>query len=288
MEDPESKDTLMAEPDSTSQTLVLFGRPFRIKQGPLDMFTLMKLAVTITALQVILSSAIVFMRPTLPYQMRWIPVMASSSIAILYGLMCGNIVSGGWGTSSGRFWCDVKIMYARGFNTIRSITNLWTTSLLFIYMSLLLGQSHPLCIALLCFSAMVIEWQTGTGENVNQYDIKSFERFVDQDGIMCLESLHAFQQQKADQQKSHWLPTILATAARIYVCAAILMSGDYSLDTHTFKVPLLVLVTLYLCAIPAAIEFAHHKQLITFCQVEAYRVIIDIIIPTIINAFSLV
>lgn len=287
MEDPESKETLVTESPSSSHALTLFGIPLRIKQTPLNMFTLVKIGMIITALQVILSSAIVFMRPQLPYQMRWIPVLATSSIAILYGLMCGNIVSGGWGTASGRFWCDVKIMYARGFNTIRSITNLWTTSLFFIYMALLLNNNHSLIAALLCFSAMVIEWQTGTGENINQYDIKSFERFVDTDGIMCLESLHAFQLQKSDQ-KTHWLPTILASTARVYICTAIFASGNYTADTHTFKIPLLVLITLYLCIIPIVIEFCYHKHIITFCQVEAYRTISDIIVPTIINAFSLV
>lgn len=287
MEDPESKETLFHESPPTNHALTLFGIPLRVKQMPLNMFTLVKVGLIVTALQVILSSAIVFMRPQLPYQMRWIPVLATSSIAILYALMCGNIISGGWGTASGRFWCDVKIMYARGFNTIRSITNLWTTSLFLIYMAFLLDNSQFLVVALLCFSAMVIEWQTGTGENINQYDIKSFERFVDADGILCLESLHAFQVQKSDQQ-TYWLPTILASTARLYICTMIFASGNFTADTHTFKIPILVLITLYLCIIPIVIEICYHKHIITFCQVEAYRTITDISIPTIINAFSLV
>jgi hypothetical protein len=286
MEDPETETLVAENTGSTEVPLTVCGIPFRLKRAKLSLFELSKLGAIVVTLEMIVAAALSFMRPSLPMLMRWMPILGTLGVAALYALTCANIVSGGWGADDGRFWCDVKIMYARGFNTIRSMANIWSTAFYLSYAALLLGHASPLTIPLMAFVAAVIEWQTATGENLNQYDIKAFDKFVDAQGVLCLESLHNLQLQKC-AQRVYWTPTILSITARLYVFTALLATGTFG-TTHTFQIPLVCILVVHICLVPAVNEFAHYKQLFTFCQVEVYRTVADMVNVSILLTLSLV
>lgn len=287
MEDPESKHTLVSEEEPHQLPLKICSVPFRLKRPTLAMREMIKVAAIITSLQVILSIGVLFMRPALQFYMRWYSIWASIPIAVLYVTMYINLASGGWGSASSRFWCDVKIMYARGFNTMRTISRIFSVSIFLIYLSVLLGQRAPLALWLMLLVGALIEWQVGTGENVNQYDVKAYDKFMNEDGILCLESLNYYQTQK-DAQRVKWTPFAITVLTRFYATTCILCTGTYTNIELVFQIPLATCIVFYIAIVPTMFEFVYYKGVLTFCQLELYRSVMDIAFCLIIHAFSLV
>lgn len=281
MEDPESKNTLMTE--ESSAPLTLCNLIVRIKSDQrLTMQDLCRFASAILVLQFICVIAIRFMRT----DAYWLPVLAMLPTCLLYIVMYLNLLTGPWGSENGRFWCDVKIMYVRGYNTIRTVTRMFSISLLFIFMNHLLGNSQTLATLLLVVIMVVIEWQSGLAENANQYDIKAFDKFMDGDRL-CLESLHFFQLQKKSDQ-SHWMAYVIACVVKIYTVTCIFMTANTSTPSAVFQIPIIILITLYSILLPTLIDFIYLKSMATFCQVEIVRTVSDVVFPFLVVVFSLV
>lgn len=283
MEDPESKNTLMAEEAVSSTPLTLCNLIFRIKSDQrLTMHDLCKCASAILILQLVCFIAIRFMR-TNAY---WLPVIAILPTCLLYVIMYLNLLTGPWGSENSRFWCDVKIMYVRGYNTIRTVSRMFSISLLFIFMNHLLGHSQTLVTLLLVLIMIVIEWQSGLAENANQYDIKAFDKFMHGDQL-CLESLHFFQLQKKSEA-SHWMAFVIAFVVKLYTVTCIFITASNTTSDPVFQIPIIIVITLYSILLPTLLDFIYLKSMATFCQVEIVRTVSDIVFPFLVVIFSLV
>lgn len=283
MEDLESKNTLMTEEAISSTPLSICNLIFRLKSDQrLTMHDLCKCASAILSLQIICLVAIRFMR-TNAY---WLPVIAILPTCLLYVIMYLNLLTGPWGSENSRFWCDVKIMYVRGYNTIRTVTRMFSISLFFIFMNHLLGHTQTLVTLLLILIMVVIEWQSGLAENVNQYDIKAFDKFMDGDKL-CLESLHFFQLQKKSEN-AHWMSFIIAFVVKLYTVTCIFITANNTIPGPVFQVPIVITITLYSILLPTLLDFIYLKSMATFCQVEIMRTVFDTVFPFLVVVFSLV
>lgn len=285
MEDPESKNTLMNEEVVSSMPLTLCNLICRIKSDQrLTMQELCKWASAILILEFVCAIAIRFMRTTA----YWLPVIAMLPTCLLYVVMYLNLLTGPWGSENSRFWCDVKIMYVRGYNTIRTVTRMFSISLLFMFLNHLLGHSQTLATLLLILIIVVIEWQSGLAENANQYDIKALDKFMDDDRL-CLESLHYFQLQKKFEA-SHWMSFVIAFVAKLYTvtCVFITSVGEPSVPGPVFQIPIIIMITLYSILMPTLLDFIYFKSMATFCQVEIMRTVSDVVFPFLVVMFSLV
>ena len=283
MDDLESKNTLMTEEIEPSAPLSLCNLVFRLKPDKkLNMQDVTKCAGAITLIELVIAIAVRYMRPNA----FWLPVLALLPICMLYNIMFLNVTTGPWGSENSRFWCDVKIMYVRGYNTIRTITRMFSTSILFVFMNHLLGHTQILVTLLLILIIVVIEWQSGLAENAHQYDIKVFDRFMD-GNCLCLESLHFYQLQKKSQT-SHWMSFAIACFVKIYTVTCIFITASGHQESPFFQVPIIINITVYSIILPALLDFAYLKSAATFCQVEMVRTVADVFFPFIVIIFSLV
>ena len=288
MEDPESKTTLVSEDTSTSAPLTLCSATVRFKRTTLAMRELCKCAAATLTVQIISAIAIAFMRSELENVPlgRWFVILALCPKCILYVFMYSNLVTGPWGSENSQFWCDVRIMYARGFNTIRTVVGMFSTSGLFVFLSMLLGHASTLSFALLFIMGVLAEWQSGVAENINQHDIKAFDRFISGD-VLCLETLHYYQlQHKNDRQR--WTAFVICFVIKMYALTCMLATANVQTHFLVFQIPIAFMIVLYTCILPPILHFMYLKHLATFVQLELYRSVMDVTASVLILSFSLV
>lgn len=285
MEDPEEKNSFVDSSEIHETPLTICSTKCRFGPSSLTMHQLIKTVFSIVTLEFICILAVYFMRgldnwPVLLGAIQMIPVM------ILYLCMYLNLVMGGWGAANSRFWCDVKIMYARGFNTIRTITLFFSRTFCFWFIAIILQEQNILNMLLLPILAFIAEWQVGLSENKNQYDVKVHDKFM-KGNLLCLESLHYFQLQSKDQ-KNILQPFLASFVVKTYVITSILLSGSPDNSSFVFGTPLVFILVLYVWCIPLILDFMYLKSSLTFCQLELYRMVVDIILPSVIACFALV
>lgn len=289
MTDIESSDSLVQPVETKSTPMYCLGSvKCRITEDTLKLQELHRLTAVLLSVCSICSCSITFMRsPVLKYglNIRWIPVVALFITTSMYILKFVNAKMGGWGAADSRFWCDVRIMYVRGFNTVRTIVNWLSSSVVFGMLALLLGvESSVLFILML---NIVADWQAGMAENQNQYDIKFQDRFLDENDLLCVESLHHFHKQHT-REKIVWTPFMIACFLKTYLLSCIIFySGGISSD-FIFAVPMVVLIVGWVFLIPCFLNFVYLKQVITFCNLEMYRIMTDCVVPTLLVMFTLV
>jgi len=289
MADVESKNTLVSGEDTVSSVpLTICTVVFRLKRSTLTMQELTKFATALLTVFVICAIAVLFMRPSLENAPlgRWFVVLSILPTCILYVFMYLNLATGPWGSESSRFWCDVRIMYTRGFNTIRTVLNMFSNSLLLIFLCVLLGHTGPLVMQLIFVTSLIAEWQSGAAEHVNQTDIKVYDRFMDGD-VLCLEALHYYQS-KHPIERVRWTPYVLASTIKFYVVTSILCTAKDSRQVLVFQIPIAIAIVMYTCLSPLVLHFVYFKGFVTFSQLELYRTVLDIVFPMLILSFSLV
>ena len=285
MEDPEEK-TSFTTSENTSLPLQICSTTIRITKNTLTMQDLIKTTLCIVSLQFIctLATALAKGEKTL---LAWVIVCQLLPQVGLYGFMHANLMSGGWGAPDSRFWCDVKIMYVRGFNTIRTISRMASFSISLWLMAIVLQINNMTTMALLPLLAIISEWQSGLSENQNQYDVKAFDKFTKDDETLCLESLNYFQSQKNEQGK---LTTsfIVNCLMKTYTITCLLGTWPRTETEMVFGIPIIVTIVFYSFIVPLILDLIYIKSGLTFCQVELYRMIMDITLPFVIVIFSLV
>jgi len=143
-------------------------------------------------------------------------------------------------------------------------------------------------MALLPLVVVIAEWQAGCYENKNQYDVKAFDKFTKEDGkILCLESLHYFQSQKKDQGPLA-TPFFINGVVKTYVVTCLLGSCHQLQPGLAFGIPIIVAIVAYTYILPLTLDLVYIKSELTFCQLEIYRTLLDITLPLLIVAFTLV
>ena len=147
MEDIESEEI---KAESIDQPILIFGVPLRFQNPKLILREFSRFVACIAVALTIISCLLSYMTRRAVYIDVQIGItLISFLIFIQHVLVYANLIGNGWGTPKGKFWCEVKIMIARGFNTIRTSLRLFITPLLFIVMSVEVGIKDPITILFL-------------------------------------------------------------------------------------------------------------------------------------------
>jgi len=289
MDDCEVQDSLVGTPDAIIHPIHVFGSlGCRIKQDTLKLRELHQLSAVSLAACGICACSISFMRePVMKYgvNIRWMPIMSLFVTTIMYIVKFMNVKTSGWGAENSRFWCDVRIMYVRGYNTVRTIFGWVTCSVLFGLLAILMSVDSSLLFILMLM--IIADWQVGIAENQNQYDIKFQDKFIDENDYLCMEKLHSFQQQRLNSN-IRWSPFVIANVLKAYTLTAIIFYSDGLGNDFVFVVPVIVLIIMWAFILPCFLDFVYYKQIITFCKLEIFRMMVDCIILPLIVMFTLV
>ena len=287
MEDPEAqqKKTVVESTEINEIPLTMCSTICRLSSTPLSMRELVRTVFSIMMLEFICILGIYFMRNKSSWPLT-LGILQMLPVVVLYLSMYINIVTGGWGASNSRFWCDVKIMYARGFNTIRSCTSFVSRSICFYFIAILLDNRSLSTSLLLPLLAVLAEWQVGLSENKNQYDIKVFDKFM-KNGQLCLESLQHFQSQHPSKT-TYFVPFLATLVIKTYVITTLLLSWTHNSSEFAFGIPLVCILIFYVWCAPLLLDLMYLKSALTFCQLELARMLLDITIPVIVACFALV
>lgn len=264
----------------------IFGRPCKLRGDTLTLRELHRICAVLLVLVATGATAICFQREAVGtvFNVRWLPIAATFATAGLYMVKFVNVHMGGWGAANSRFWCDVTIMYVRGFNTMRTVSRFFTASALFSTVAILLGVEAA--VPFICLLVVVAEWQAGLAENQNQYDIKFQDKFVDDDNRLSLETLHHYQASHAIEHTT-WSAFAISCGlkAATLTCTLAMAPGSTGL---VFRVPVIVAILMWAFVVTALLDFAYLKQSVTFCQLEIYRMVSDTIYLPLIVMFALV
>ena len=264
------------------------GTRCRIKQDTLKLRELHQLTAVWLAAFSICACSVSFMRePVIKYgiNIRWISIISLFVTTNMYIVKFMNVKMGGWGAENSRFWCDVRIMYVRGYNTVRTIFGWVTCSTLFGLLAMLMSVDSSL---LFIVTLMIIaDWQAGIAENQNQYDIKFQDKFIDDNDYLCMEKLHSYQQRHINSNIV-WSPFMIANGIKAYTLTAIIFHSNGIQQDFVFVVPVIVLITMWAFILPCFLDFVYYKQIITFCKLEIFRMLVDCTILPLIVMFTLV
>ena len=285
MEDPEEK-TSFVETETVS--LTIFQIPFRLQKETLKIHEMPRLCAIVVCLCGLCGTVTLFMREAIAFHgfnLRWIPVLVVFVTSVQYSVVYLNLSMGGWGAAKSRFWCDVKIMFVRGFNTIRTLGRFLSMTLLFAFLTFILG-APPACILYVGLLVVIAEWQIGIVENQNQYDQTIHEKFTNEQGELCLESLHTYQV-KHPNQSVVWSPFVISCLIKTWTITCLFLTSELS-KQWIFATPLIVCVLLWSYILPSVLDFMYLKNVCTFVQLELYRMVSDIIFLSLIVMFSLV
>ena len=288
MEDPESQDTTPILNPAPVGSVVIFGRSCKLTQDKLTLRELHRLSASVLTTVAVGATAICFQREPVVddtwINIRWWPIVATYATALMYILDFANIYTGGWGASDGRFWCDVKIMYVRGFNTMRTVCRFFSVSAMFTMLACLLGAKSS--VAFIIMLVVVSEWQAGLAENQNQYDIKFQDKFLDDENHLCIETLHQYQLTHAVEHVV-WTSFAIASTVKLLTLTCMFITATRT-STLVFAGPVIVGGIVWSYVLSTTLDFAYFKHAITFCQLEIYRMLADVAALTIVVMFTLV
>lgn len=286
MEDPESKETTPINTPSQNTPLLIFGRTCTLQNDTLTLRDLHRLCTLVLILSSVCGTVICYQRDSIGryFNLRWLPVLVAVVTSLMYSLKYVNNYMGGWGTSQGKFWCDVKIMYVRGFNTVRTVSRFINMCLLFTLVCHLLTLEASTTFT--CLLMIIGEWQAGVLENQNQYDIRFQDKFVDADDHLSLPALHAYQTSHPAEH-INWTAFFIQGIIELLTLTFVFVAAHLQTEL-IFAVPVIVCVIMWSFLVPVMLNFAYLKQTITFCQLEIYRMIADIVILPITVMFALV
>jgi len=250
------------------QPIIIFGLPLRFHNPKLILREFSRFITTIAATLTILGLFMAYVTNNMVTMNAALGlVLCSFLIFVQHVLVYTNLISNGWGTQKGKFWCEVKIMIARGFNTIRTSLRLFITPLLFIVMSVEVGIKDPITILFLVMLAVISEINAGTSENQNQYNMQTNEKFVDSANQLLLEELHAFQKEHA-LQKITWGPLIIAVIIQNILLVALIIGGD--------SIEFIAFVVILHTVLQQLMSFSHLFGVLSFVQLEIFRSFVDL------------
>jgi hypothetical protein len=279
MEDPEE-----------SAAIKICTVPFKIREKQLVFRELMQLCTIVISILFIIGTCMIYSRTPVLYNtidIRWFSIVACLSSAAHYLFSYLNLLTLGWGSSDGRFWCDIKIMIVRGFNTIRTISRCISSPMLYVQFAYLLGVWCPTTLLFLCMLIILSELQLGWSENINQYDVQTHDKFVSSDNLLLLESVHKYQTEYP-QNKVSYMPFVVYCQINIVTCTILLVQREEVATGVTFAVPLIVMLVLYNVCLPIFAHLAYLKSVWTYCEYEIYRSLLDTVFLTLLTLFIFV
>jgi hypothetical protein len=244
MEELESVET--ADDSVVNQPIFLYNVPLRFQNPQLILREFSQFVAVVAAVFTILGLFLGYISNHL------VGINASSLLIFSYilifiqhSLVYTNLLSNGWGTPKGKFWCEVKIMIARGFNTIRTSIRLLITPLLFTVMSVIISEINA-----------------GTSENLNQYDMQSNEKCIDSNQCLLLEYLNMYQ--KANNlKKIIWGPFCMSIIIQFVLLTALIICGS-----SIGSIPFIVIIY---CVSQHILSGLHLLNVLTYVKLEIFR-----------------
>jgi len=301
MDDIEENKSFIETTEPASAPLRLCRRfQCRFRQPQLQLHELYQLYLFIGVTQLLFGIVILCMRKPVESHMlihggpvgpvfngRWLPLFALAATVFQYAFSYVNVLSQGWGDPNSRFWCDLRIMYIRGFNTVRTSIRFFSVSCCMLFAMCLSGMaelSTTLCMVML---TVVAEWQLGVLELANQYDTQlrsKAEEFV------SLEALQYIQTQRPTPNKTNWSPMVIAATVKTLTWALVYVYSSAVVDNTPYKFihALILTLTCYTYVVPLLEHFMYQKNLLTFCELELHRMFSDIFFLLIVVTFSLI
>lgn len=264
--------------------------PFRIRRPQLVMRELTQICALVLTFLLVVGLSIIYSHQSPSYDgvdIRWLTIVACLSQCVQHCFTLVNLRSAGWGSSNGHFWCDVKIMIVRGFNTIRSASRMVSVPVLYVQMAYLLGCSCPSTLMLLAMLAMLGEYQSVLSENQNQYDVQTHDKFVSDDNLLLFEQVHKYQSEHPHTRVKH-APFVLHTMLNLYLATCLVLFKQVVPHPLFFATPVIVLLMTYTVCIPILTHLLYLKGVWTFCELDIYRSISDVVLMTLITLFSLI
>lgn len=266
------------------------GVVFRIRSAQLTLRELSQLCAILLSILVVMSVCVFYIRAPVMYgqvDLRIFTIVATTSACAQHLLSYLNLIMAGWGSSTGRFWCDVKIMIVRGFNTFRTLSRLVASPALSIQLAYLLGCDNIQALFFLGIILVLSELHNGLSENRNQYNVQTHEKFISVDSRLMLEMVNNYQQ-------SHPLTNVSQVSFTVYSIVNIGVSTILLLFRHTvtdsliFAMPIVILILVHCTGVPIVTHFLYLKGLWTFCEYEIYRSLLDILFLALITLFTFV
>jgi len=285
-EDPEEKKSFVSDPEVRRLPLTFCAAKFRTSESPLTLVSFIKSAVTILLVESVCLLGIGGARSNWSW-LSWLCIGQLFVKAFLYIFMYANLLSGGWGSSEKRFWCDVNIMYVRGFNTIRNIMDIFSFIFYIWIIAIVLDVNSPIFMAVVPLLAMISEWQSALSENRNQDGVAVIDKYISNDNRLCLESFNYYQYQKKEGRIAD-TPFIVHCIIKTYIITCLLTVQSWDISVITFGGPIVAAIVCYVYILTLTIDFMYIRHFKTFCQIEMYRMIFDCVFPVTIAAFSLV
>ena len=282
--------TTMEDPEAIIPPIRICGLVFRIRATTLAFRELSQLCTVILSALCIVSICMMYLRPPVfygPLDIRWLTIGALVAVCSQHLFSYFNLLMAGWGSSTGRFWCDVKIMIVRGFNTIRTLSRVVASPMLTVQLALLLGCTHTPALLFLCLLSVLGELQLGLSENQNQYDVQTHEKFVSDENRLLLETVHNY-------QAAHPLTNVSQVSFVVYalinisVTTILLLFREKVEEAAIFAMPIVVMLVLYIVCLPIFAHLSYLKGIWTFCEYEIYRSLGDVLLLTLVTCFIIV
>lgn len=281
----------MEDPDIPPEyPIKICGVVFRIRYAHLTLREVSQLCAMLLSLLCVMSVLLVYIRAPVMYggfDIRLLTVVSSFSVCAQHVFSYLNLIMSGWGSSSGRFWCDVKIMIVRGFNTFRTVSRLVSSPLLYIQLAYLLGCANPQALLFLVLIVVLIELHLGLSENRNQYDVQSHAKFVSDDQMLQLEQVSHYQQQHPLTNVSQVSFTVYAIV-NMHLSSILLLFREPVSESLVFAMPLVSLLVVYCTCLPILTHLIYLKGLWTFGEYEIYRSLADVFFLTLLTLFTFV
>jgi len=280
-----------------SQTLVserqtknvrIFGVICRLKNSTLTLSELPMLCAILLGLCSLCGSCVIFMRKPMLFHglnVRCLPILMVVVTCIQYTLTYFNIKMNGWGANNSRFWCDVRIMFVRGFNTIRTLFHFCTLPIAVVFISIIMENSVGIVYVVLLI--VIAEWQFGLIENQNQYEQSVHEKFTNEQGEICLELLHTYQS-NCPPTTVTWIPYFISCFINTWTFVCLFITSPHHHQQWVLETPIIVSVVVWAYILPLVFELAYLKKSCSFCQLEIYRMISDLVFLPLVMMFSLV
>jgi hypothetical protein len=301
MDDTEENKSFIETTQLASTPLRLCRRfQCRFRQPQLQLYELYQLYLFIGAAQMLFGIVVVCMREPLNVRLllhgnavgpaingRWLPLFALAATLFQYAFSYVNVLSKGWGDPNSRFWCDLRIMYIRGFNTVRTTVRFFSVSVCMLFAMCLSGMAEVSTVVFMVILTVMAEWQLGVLELANQYDTQLRSKAGE---FVSLEALQYVQTQRTAPSKTNWSPMVIAAIVKTTTWALVYVySSSVIYDTsYTFIRPLILTLTCYTYVVPLLEHFVYQKNLLTFCELELHRMFSDIFFLLIVVTFSLI
>lgn len=281
----------MEDPDTPEMSPIkICGVVFRIRYAHLTLRELAQICAILLSLLCVISVLMLYIRAPVMYSVfdiRLFTVVASFSVCMQHVFSYLNLIMSGWGSSTGRFWCDVKIMIVRGFNTFRTVARLLSSPMLYIQLAYLLGCNNPQALLFLTLIVVLIELHLGLSENRNQYDVQTHEKFISDDNMLLLEQVSHYQQQYPLTNVSQVSFTVYAIV-NMHLASILLVFRQPVSESVVFTMPIVTLLIVYCTCLPILTHLIYLKGAWTFCEYEIYRSLADVFFLTLLTLFTFV